>query len=111
MHADFWRASLGPRAPLPEGVICEMASLEEMMALALGGAAIAVLPDYHVAEAVRAGELQILTPATPGRPRPAHNTLFLAWRRGAVESARLRAVRGALAARASLHPRNGHSFT
>jgi DNA-binding transcriptional LysR family regulator len=81
-------------------VICEIASLEEMMALAVGGAAIAVLPDYQVAEAVRAGELQILAPMTPGRPRPAHNTLFLAWRRGATESARLRAVRDALQASA-----------
>lgn len=98
MHADFWRASFGRRASLPEGVICEIASLEEMMALAVSGAAVAVLPDYQVAEAVRAGELRILEAAAQGRPRPARNTLFLAWRRGAIESARLRAVRDALRA-------------
>lgn len=100
MHADFWRASFGARAPLPEAVICEIASLEEMMALALAGTAIAILPDYQVDEAVRAGELTRLAPVSAGRARPARNTLFLAWRRGAIESARLQVVRAALQAAA-----------
>jgi DNA-binding transcriptional LysR family regulator len=98
MHAPWWRASFGARAPLPEGIVCEVASLEQMMDLALAGAVIAVLPDYQVTDAVRAGTLRILEPARGQhtRQRPAQSTLFLAWRRGAIESARLRVVREAL---------------
>lgn len=103
MHAPWWRASFGARAALPEGIACEVASLEQMMDLAVAGAVIAVLPDYQVADAVRAGALRILEPARGqhARQRPAQGTLFLAWRRGAVESARLRVVREALARDAS----------
>jgi DNA-binding transcriptional LysR family regulator len=99
MHAPWWRATFGARAALPEHIVCEVASLEEMMALAIAGAVIAVLPDYQVADAVRAGALRVLEPARGqhARQRPARNTIFLAWRRGAIESARLQAARQALA--------------
>lgn len=100
MHAPWWRASFGSKVALPENIACEVASLEQMMDLAIAGAGVVVLPDYQVAETVRAGALRILEPARGQhtRQRAARNTLFLAWRRGAIESARLRTVREALSA-------------
>lgn len=98
MHAPWWRASFGPRAALPEHVICQMASLEELLALAEAAVALTVLPDYLVAPSVEAGTLVMLPPG-PGqyaRQRTAGNTLFLAWREGVAESARLSAVRDSL---------------
>jgi DNA-binding transcriptional LysR family regulator len=72
MHAPWWRAAFGGRTALPENIACEVASLEEMMALAIAGAAIAVLPDYQVADA---------RPAHPPAPRAQHHLPGLAaWR-------------------------------
>jgi hypothetical protein len=44
--------------------------------------------------------LRVLEPARGQhtRQRPARNTIFLAWRRGAIESARLHEARQALSA-------------
>jgi DNA-binding transcriptional LysR family regulator len=94
MHAPWWRATFGRRAPLPERIACTVASLDEMLALAEAGVGLAVLPDYHVAAALAARRLVLV----PGARSPARNQLLLGWRRGAVESARLRAVRDALRA-------------
>jgi DNA-binding transcriptional LysR family regulator len=93
MHAPWWRATFGARAALPTNVVCEMASLEGMMGLAIEGAGIAVLPDYLVASAIEEGRLMPLKP--PARSQ-ARNTIYLAWRRAAIESARMRATRLAL---------------
>jgi DNA-binding transcriptional LysR family regulator len=98
MHRTWWRAAFGPKAALPERVSCQVASLEELLALAESGAVLTVLPDYLVGPAVAAGRVTVLAPA-PGqyaRQRSAGNTIFLAWRTGAVESARVRAVREVL---------------
>jgi DNA-binding transcriptional LysR family regulator len=94
MHAPWWRASFGARAPLPVDVVCEVASLEELLALAEAGLGIAVLPDYQVEKSVAAGRVRVLVPGP--RARPARNTVFLAGRRGAIDSPRLRAARAAL---------------
>ena len=93
MLRPWWRQAFGPRAPLPEQIACRVASLDEMLALAEAGVGLTVLPDYLVASSLQAGRLVAL----PAR-RPARNTLFLAWRRSVVETARFLAVRDALAA-------------
>lgn len=93
MHAPWWRATFGPRVPLRGQIVARVASLDEMLALAKSGAAITILPDYYIAEALAEGALETLRFARSTRTRPARNTLVLAWRRGAVETARLRTVR------------------
>jgi DNA-binding transcriptional LysR family regulator len=96
MHAPWWRATFGPRTPLPADIVCEVASLEEMLALAEAGVGIAVLPDYQLEEPIAAGRVRPLAPPPRSAARPARNTIFLAWRRNAADSARLRAARTAL---------------
>ena len=99
MHGPWWRAAFGGRGELPATIVGEVASLEEMQALAEEGVAIAVLPDYLVAPALTAGRLVVLAPdGGARRPRPARNTLFLGWRTSAITTARLRATREALLA-------------
>ena len=100
MHAAWWRASFGAGAA-PGGVkVAEVACLDEMLSLCEQGAGLAVLPDYLLAESLAAGRLRVIQPETARYPkqRPARNTLFLAWRSGAVASARFVAVREALLA-------------
>lgn len=93
MFASFWRAAFGSRTTPRGKVVATVASLDEMRALAEAGVGIAVLPDYFVDDALRRGRL-----VRAFRPkRPAKNPIVLAWRRGAVPSARIRAVRDALA--------------
>ncbi len=99
MHEMWWRAMLGRRTPMPSSIVCVIASLREMMALAEAGLGIAVLPDYLVRDAIEDGRLEVLKPRTSKRgPRASEragigNTIYLAWRRGAIESARMRAAR------------------
>lgn len=93
MLAPWWRASFGRSAKLQPQIAARVASLDELQALAEAGAGVAVLPDYFVADAVKARRLVKL--ATPGRP--ATNTLFLAWRSHAVATARFLSVKAALA--------------
>lgn len=93
MHRPWWRASFGRDAPPVTDVICEIASLEEMADLVEDGVALAVLPDYLVADAVAADRLVVLAPEDG---RPSRGTIHLAWRHGAVASARFRAVQAAL---------------
>lgn len=95
MHAAWWRATFGARAPLQGKIACRVASLDEMRALAIASAGIAVLPDYFVESALAAKELVTVTPRT--RKTIAKNPIVLAWRRGIAETARLRATREALA--------------
>lgn len=102
MHAAWWRATFGGRAALRGKVVCRVASLDEMLGLAAAGAGIAVLPDYFVERAVAEHEVVHVRPHASGsarRPAPAKNPIVLAWRRGAVASARVRAVRDVLLAR------------
>lgn len=93
MHASFWRAAFGARAAPRGRIVCRVESLDEMRALAEAGVGIAVLPDYFVADALRRGRLvRALRPK-----RPARSTIALAWRKSAVPTARVAAVREALA--------------
>jgi len=94
MHAAWWRATFGARAPLRGRVACRVASLDEMLALAVAGAGITVLPDYFLAPALTAREVVAVAPRARRR---ATNEILLAQRRGAIPSARIRAVRAALA--------------
>jgi DNA-binding transcriptional LysR family regulator len=102
MHGPWWRATFGGRAPLRGRVVCRVASLDEMLALATEGLGIAVLPDYFVAPALAARQLVIIRPSAHGRrATAAKNTIFLAERRGAVVPARVRTMREALLGGAS----------
>lgn len=97
MLTPWWRAAFGLKAPLPERVVCRIANLDEMLALAEAGCGIAVLPDYHVESALRAGRVQALVPERRrGSLRQPRGTLWLAWRRAAAPTARFLAVRDGL---------------
>jgi DNA-binding transcriptional LysR family regulator len=97
MHAPWWRSSFGRRPKTPKSVVAAVGSLEQLQSLAEAGLGAAVLPRYLVEGAVAAGRLIQVTPVNPARaPRRATNTLFLAWRRGAPLTARVRAVRDSL---------------
>lgn len=103
MHAAYWTAAFGRREPLPPKIVCRITSLDEMLALAVEGLAIAVLPNYFVADALQAKTVVPVGPSRLSRPSrslarqtTAKNAIYLAWRKGVVETARLRAVRDAL---------------
>jgi DNA-binding transcriptional LysR family regulator len=97
MHRAWWRAAFGARAPLRGAIACRVASLDEMLALAEDGLGIVVLPDYFVEDSAEGGRI---VPAplrlSKGRSPSAANTIFLAWRKGAIETARFRTVRDVL---------------
>lgn len=93
MHRPWWQAHFG-RRDVEVSIACRVASLDEMLALALGGVAVAVLPSYFVDDAVKKEQLVVLDAA--GRRGPARNPIYLAWRKGAIESTRFVAVRSAL---------------
>lgn len=98
MHAAWWRATFGARAPLRGEIACRVASLDEMLGLAAAGVGIAVLPDYFVESALSAREVIAVRPrsSSKGRSPTARNPIVLAWRRGVAGSARVRAVRDVL---------------
>lgn len=54
------------------------------------------MPDYFIADAVAAGEVAVVRPRPGKGRRGARNTIHLAWRKGAAQSARFRAVQAAL---------------
>ncbi len=98
MHAAWWRASFGNKEPLPPKIACRITSLEEMLALAMEGIGIAVLPNYFIASAVAAKQVVVVGPARGKERRGAKNTIYLAWRKGSAQSARVRAVQQELLA-------------
>jgi DNA-binding transcriptional LysR family regulator len=82
-------------------VVCRVASLDEMLALAAGGVGITVLPDYFIAPALASGEIDVIRPRPQGRrAATAKNAILLAQRHGAIVSARIRVLREALLAAA-----------
>lgn len=93
MHAAWLRAKGGARARPTGEIVCRVASLDELLAIAAAGLAAVVLPEYFV-EASREARRVVRVDLRPGRP--ARNALFLAWRRRAIASARFEAVRAAL---------------
>lgn len=98
MQSTWWRAMFASAAPRGH-VVCHVASLDEMLALAQAGVGIAVLPTYFVEQAAAAAPepLQIIRPRRRARAT-AHNHIYLAWRKNAVTTARFVAAQGALRA-------------
>ena len=97
MHRPWWQAAFGRRAALPADLVCQVASLDELLALAEGGAVMTVLPDYFVKEALKARRLIEVKPAAPGRHlATARNDIFLVCRSGAIRTARFTSVFKAL---------------
>jgi DNA-binding transcriptional LysR family regulator len=95
MHGPWWRASF-PRVPFPGQIICHIASLYEMQALAEEGLALAVLPDYFAADAVRRRTLVELPRMARSKAPFALNDISLVWRKNAIPTARFTTVRDAL---------------
>ncbi|MCA2980442.1 MAG: LysR family transcriptional regulator [Myxococcaceae bacterium] len=94
MHEAWWSATFGAQRRGDVNVVVEAASLEWMLELVVRGVGVAVLPDYLVAPALARRALKRL----PLRPRRAERSaIHVAWRRGVVPTARLNAVRDAIA--------------
>jgi len=89
----WWRVHFGRDAALPDHIVCQVRSIEELRALASAGLGLAILPRYAVADAVAAGSLQVVSPTE----RQVRYVVHLAWRTRASETARLGAVREVLA--------------
>jgi DNA-binding transcriptional LysR family regulator len=96
MHDIWWRAMFGRCERPAQDVRCAVANLDEMLHLVESGVGIAVLPNYLVGEAVRAGKLLRVGPQR--RPAP-QNPIHLVWRKHAIETARFKLVRDSLLAR------------
>jgi DNA-binding transcriptional LysR family regulator len=90
MHAPWWRAAFGKKEPLPAKIVCRVASLDELLALAEADVAIVALPSFFVEESVRKKRVRILA------TKRAKNTLHLAWRKGMHATRRFEIVREAL---------------
>lgn len=96
MHAPWWRAAAGARRPFAGTIVCSVASLYEMRALAEMGIGIVVLPDYFAAAAVESGALTELPRLRGSRAAVAVNRIVLAWRTSTVPTGAFRVVRDAL---------------
>ncbi|XXT31714.1 LysR substrate-binding domain-containing protein [Sorangium sp. So ce448] len=96
MHAAWWRALFRKKAPLPPKIACRITSLDEMLALVIAGVGIAILTNYFIAEAIAAKQVVVLGPRPGKGRRGVRNTIHLAWRKGAAQSARFRAMQAAL---------------
>jgi DNA-binding transcriptional LysR family regulator len=97
MHAAWWRAHVGAKVPLPASPVCRIASLDEMLDLAIAAVGLVVLPDYFAANAVAEGALEPLRHLARGGG--ATNPIALAWRKNAVLTARFVAARDGLLGR------------
>ncbi|MCK8498526.1 LysR family transcriptional regulator [Myxococcus fulvus] len=98
MLLPWWRAAFGAKEPLPTQVVCRIANLDEMLALAEAGVGLAVLPDYLVQPALREGRVAALEAPRRAARRPS-GTLWVAWRKAAAPTARFLAVRDWLLAK------------
>jgi len=96
MLAPWWRARFGRRQRLPSRAACYVTSLDEMLGLCEQGVGLTVLPTYFVADALARGTVITVEPQQSSRARAARNPIYLAWRRGQPETARIRTVRDAL---------------
>jgi DNA-binding transcriptional LysR family regulator len=99
MHAVWWRANFG-NAPLPTNIACRIANIDEILYFVEQGMGVAVLPNYIVADSVAEGRLRQLDApgGRAGRFGAPRNALNLVWRKGRVDSARVKVVRSALLA-------------
>lgn len=91
MLAPWWRAHY-PRRAFSGSIAARVASLDEMLALAVAGIGIAVLPDYFVGDAVHNKSVVVVDPS---RARP-KNILSLAFRKRVAQTARFLAVKALL---------------
>ncbi len=98
MLTAWWQSHFGPTAT-PRRVVAEVADLDALVDLAVEGACLTVLPAYLVHDHLEAGRLVRLVPVHTERRAPSRssNTIYLAWRRAAVQPARTVVVRDALA--------------
>lgn len=94
MHAPWWRAHGGRRAGRQGEIVAYVASLDEMLALVEAGVGHAVLPAYVAAPALAAG--RVVQHLRRADAPEVSNRIYLAWRDGAIATARLDAVRAAL---------------
>ncbi len=94
MLAPWWRTKFGRRAPFPETHAARVGNLDEMLAMAEAGVGLTVLPSFFVVQSLAAGATVVLEPrAGKTTPRRSLYPIHLAWRRSAVDSARVRVVR------------------
>jgi DNA-binding transcriptional LysR family regulator len=94
MLAPWWRTKFGRRAPLPQHHACRVGNLDEMLALAEAGVGLTVLPSFFVEQSLFTRATVVLEPRVgKGAPRRSLYPIHLAWRRTAVDSARVRVVR------------------
>ncbi|MHB8419670.1 MAG: LysR family transcriptional regulator [Myxococcales bacterium] len=95
MLRPWWRAHFGPRAALPPRHACRVASLDEILALTEAGIGLTVLPNFFIEDSLARGAVALVPPDPPrsGHARRALYPIYLCWRRSALETARLRAVR------------------
>ncbi|MET0284118.1 MAG: LysR family transcriptional regulator [Polyangiales bacterium] len=89
LHEQWWRNTFGAREPFDARVVAQIASLDEMLAFALAGVGVAVLPDHQVAEFLASGALMTLTPDRARLERVPPARVYLAWRRERGQDARL----------------------
>ncbi|MCA9626650.1 MAG: LysR family transcriptional regulator [Myxococcales bacterium] len=92
MHTSWWRWRFGARARQQGEITCLVASLTEMRALTEAGAGLCVLPEYFVRDALARRRLVPVASKGGG----AKNSIYLAWRKRAVPSARFLAAKSAL---------------
>lgn len=83
--------------PCCSKVVARCADLRALASLVQAGVGYTVLPDYLCAEALKRGDLVQLGPAGP------ENLLYLVWRKGALQQARLAYCRDLLMAFANLN--------
>ncbi len=95
MLSPWWATKFGRHAPLPQHHACRVANLDEMLALCEAGVGLTVLPSFFVEESLRRRATVLLEPAPASgkAPRRSLYPVHLAWRRSAVDTARMRVVR------------------
>lgn len=94
MLAPWWRTKFGRRAPMPAHHACRVGNLDEMLALAEADVGLTVLPSFFVEQSLLAKATVLLEPRVGKHPpRRSLYPIHLAWRRTAVDSARVRVVR------------------
>jgi DNA-binding transcriptional LysR family regulator len=89
LHEQWWRNTFGAREPFDARVVAQIASLDEMLAFALAGVGIAVLPDHQVTEFLASGALMAVTPDRARLTRVPPARVYLAWRREQGQDTRL----------------------
>jgi DNA-binding transcriptional LysR family regulator len=107
MHAPWWRACFGRREAMPAQVVARVGSLDEMLALAIGGLGIAVLPNYFVKSSVDERRVVPIDVALRNGRRGPRNQIFLGWRRGTPSSTRFLVTKEVLLARRPDDPIEG----